>query len=44
LWPYTAEGWSPDVTMDIADELRQRYVEFGEVPESIHDFMDGNRR
>jgi hypothetical protein len=27
----TAEGWSRDVTMDIADELRRRYVDFGEV-------------
>jgi hypothetical protein len=40
----TAEGWSRDVTMDIADELRRRYVEFGEVPDSILDFMDANRR
>ena len=40
----TAEGWSRDVTVDIADELRRRYVEFGEVPESILDFMDANRR
>ena len=28
---------------DIADELRRRYVEFGEVNESILDFMDANR-
>ena len=27
-----------------ADELRRRYTEFGEVPESILDFMDANRR
>jgi hypothetical protein len=40
----TGEGWSRDVTVDIADELRRRYVEFGEVPESILDFMDANRR
>ena len=40
----TAEGWSRDVTVDIADELRRRYSEFGEVPESILDFMDANRR
>jgi hypothetical protein len=31
------------VTLDIANELRRRYVEFGEVPESILDFMDANR-
>jgi hypothetical protein len=32
------------VTKDIADELRRRYVEFGEVPELILDFMDVNGR
>jgi hypothetical protein len=40
----TAEGWSRDVTMDIADEPRRRYIEFGEVPDSILDFMEANRR
>jgi hypothetical protein len=40
----TAEGWSRDVTMDIADELRRRYIEFGEVPDPILDFMEANRR
>ena len=40
----TAEGWSRDATVDIADKLRRRYAEFGEVPESILDFMDANRR
>ena len=40
----TAEGWSRDVTIDIADELRRRYIEFGEVPDSILDFMEANRR
>jgi len=40
----TAQGWSRDVTVDIADELRRRYVEFGEVPDSILDFLDANRR
>ncbi len=40
----TAEGWSRDVTVDIADELRRRYVEFGELPGSILDFMDACRR
>jgi len=25
----TTEGWSRDVTVDIADELRRRYAEFG---------------
>jgi hypothetical protein len=40
----TAEGWSRDVTKDIADELRRRYNEFGEVPGSILEFMDANLR
>ncbi len=29
----TAEGWSGDVTVDISDELRRRFVEFGELPD-----------
>jgi hypothetical protein len=40
----TAEGWSRDVTVDIADELRRRYAEFGEVPDSVLAFMETNRR
>jgi len=40
----TAEGWSRDVTVDIADELRRRFVEFGEVPDSVHEFMEATRR
>ena len=40
----TAEGWSRDVTIDIADELRRPYVEVGEVPDSVMEFMEINRR
>ena len=40
----TTEGWSRDVTVDISDELRRRYIEFGKVPESVLDFLDANRR
>jgi hypothetical protein len=40
----TKEGWSRDVTVDIADELRRRYVELDDVPEAMLDFMDVNRR
>ena len=40
----TSEGWSRDVTVDIADELRRRYDEFGEAPDPILDFMEANRR
>jgi hypothetical protein len=36
----TAEGWSRDVTVDIADELRRRYVEYDEVPETVLAFME----
>ena len=38
------EGWSRDVTVDIADELRRRCVEFGELPDKILDFMQAHRR
>ena len=40
----SVEGWCRDVTLDIADELRRRYFEFGEVPGAILNFMDVNRR
>ena len=40
----TAEGWSRDVTMDIADELRRRVVEYGEISESATQFMQANQR
>jgi hypothetical protein len=39
----TTEGWSRDVTIDIADELRRRYVEFGEMPTSVLEFLEANR-
>ena len=34
------EGWSRDVTVDIADELRRRFVEYDEVPEAVLAFME----
>ena len=40
----TAEGWSRDVTIDIADELRRRYVEYDEVPKEVLEFMEANQR
>ena len=40
----TGEGWSRDVTVDVANELRRRHVEFGEVPEAILDFIEANGR
>jgi hypothetical protein len=36
----TAEGWSRDVTVDIADELRRSYVGYGEVPASVLRFVE----
>ena len=40
----TSEGWSRDVTVDIADELRRRFVEYDEVPESLLAFMEASNR
>ena len=40
----TAEGWSRDVTVDIADELRRRYVEYDEVPASVLKFLEATIR
>jgi hypothetical protein len=40
-----AEGWSRDVTVDIADEVRRRYLECDKVPESVLSFLEvANRR
>ncbi len=36
----SAEGWSRDVTKDIADELRRRFVEYDEVPVSVQELLD----
>jgi len=37
----TAEGWSRDVTMDIADVLRRRFAEYDdEVPASVQQFLE----
>jgi hypothetical protein len=40
----TSEGWSRDVTVDIADELRRRLAEYGEVSEAATRFVEANRR
>jgi hypothetical protein len=37
----TAQGWSRDVTVDIADELRRRFAEYDEVPDSMQEFLEG---
>ena len=36
----TFEGWSRDVTMDIADEVRRRFAEYAEVPASVQQFLE----
>ncbi len=36
----TAEGWSRDVTMDIADEVRRRFAEYDEVPAFLQEFLE----
>jgi hypothetical protein len=36
----TAEGWSRDVTMDIADELSRRLAEYDEMPASLQEFVE----
>ena len=36
----TVEGWSRDVTKDIADQLRRRFAEYDEVPASLQAFVD----
>jgi hypothetical protein len=40
----TAEGWSRDVTLDVADELRRSYPEFDEVPASVLRFLEMTNR
>ena len=36
----TTEGWSRDVTKDIADELRRRFAEYDEVPAGLQEFVE----
>ncbi|MCP3462647.1 hypothetical protein [Bradyrhizobium sp. CCGUVB23] len=36
----TAKGWSRDVTVEIADELRRRFVELDEVAPSLLEFVE----
>jgi hypothetical protein len=40
----TSEGWSRDVTFEIADELRRRYVEDDDVPASVLRFLERTNR
>jgi len=36
----TVEGWSRDVTVEIADELRRRHIEYDDVPGSVLRFLE----
>lgn len=36
----TAKGWSRDVTVEIADEVRRRFIEYDEAPASLLRFLD----
>jgi hypothetical protein len=36
----TAEGWSRDVTDEIANALQERCTERGEIPENSEDFLE----
>jgi hypothetical protein len=36
----TAEGWSRDVTDEVADELRERCADRGETPASLLEFLE----
>ena len=40
----TAQGWSRDVAVDIADELRRRYVKYDDVSESVLKFLEATNR
>jgi hypothetical protein len=41
---YTAEGWSRDVTVDVADELRRRFAEYDDVSVSVQELLGMVRR
>jgi len=40
----TADGWSRDVTADIADEVRRRFVQMDNVTDSVLQFTEAHRR
>jgi hypothetical protein len=39
----TAEGWSRDVTAEIANEVRRLYAELDDVPDSVLQFTEDHR-
>jgi hypothetical protein len=40
----TAEGWSRDVTREIADEVRRRFIEHNNAPASLLKFLEAANR
>lgn len=40
----TTEGWSRDVTVEIADEVRRRFIEHEHVPASLLRFLEAANR
>jgi len=40
----TVEGWSRDVTVEIADEVRRRFIEQEDTPASLLRFLDSANR
>jgi hypothetical protein len=40
----TAKGWSRDATVEIADEVRRRFIEYDEAPASLLRFLDAASR
>jgi hypothetical protein len=40
----TAEGWSRDVTIDIANELRRRFAEYDDVPDCVEQLLELAKR
>jgi hypothetical protein len=39
-----AEGWSRDVTVEIADEVRRRFIEHHDAPASLLRFLEAANR
>jgi hypothetical protein len=40
----TTEGWSRDVTLDVADELRRGFADHDDVPVSVEELLEMVRR
>jgi hypothetical protein len=40
----TTEGWSRDVTADVADKLRRRFAGYDYVPVSVEEFLERTSR